>query len=397
MTYLDRLTDNQREVIILKFQQDLSYREIQTITGLTTGNIGFLIHTGLKRLREILPNDLRPKSVPMKLHPEDPRITAYVLGELAPEEAAAVERAAAEDPAIQEKIREAGEIQLFLKERLTTPTGQLLPRQRENIRRSASQSGSRTNADFVHGSIQPWLIPAAAAAVLALATFILTRMPADKPAQNTAKTLTSPTSAESTKTAESPAPKVTPPPVLPAMAARVSIPAADAPTLELPILPGKPNLTALTRPIRDEGHLPLHEAVRLDEILNSFPLRLDGTTAIARGGNAPWHPDNRDSGVSAHVATLSTEMIACPWKPSATLLLISVRANGQKDCDVKIAFHPESGKRLPLPPPRLPLEKRNSCRTSTHPTSRRVLLHPCHRNRAVQARRRLRLAPMVRR
>ena len=45
--------------------------------------------------------------------------------------------------------------------------------------------------------------------------------------------------------------------------------------------------------------------------------------------------------MSAHVATVSTEMIACPWKPSATLLLISVRANGQKDCDVKIAFRPD--------------------------------------------------------
>jgi RNA polymerase sigma factor (sigma-70 family) len=56
---LDRLSSNQREVIILKFQQDLSYREIQSITGLTPGNIGFLIHTGLKRLREILPADLR--------------------------------------------------------------------------------------------------------------------------------------------------------------------------------------------------------------------------------------------------------------------------------------------------------------------------------------------------
>ncbi|MEY3894993.1 MAG: hypothetical protein RLZZ214_512 [Verrucomicrobiota bacterium] len=59
MASLERLTDNQRDVIILKFQQDLSYREIQTITGLTTGNIGFLIHTGLKRLREILPHDIR--------------------------------------------------------------------------------------------------------------------------------------------------------------------------------------------------------------------------------------------------------------------------------------------------------------------------------------------------
>ncbi|MES2660698.1 MAG: sigma-70 family RNA polymerase sigma factor [Verrucomicrobiota bacterium] len=59
MGYMDRLTANQREVIILKFQQGLSYQEIHRITGLTTGNIGFLIHTGLKRLREIIPDDLR--------------------------------------------------------------------------------------------------------------------------------------------------------------------------------------------------------------------------------------------------------------------------------------------------------------------------------------------------
>lgn len=55
--YLDRLTDNQRDVIILKFQQGLSYEEIGNITGLSAGNIGFLIHTGLKRLRDVLPGD----------------------------------------------------------------------------------------------------------------------------------------------------------------------------------------------------------------------------------------------------------------------------------------------------------------------------------------------------
>lgn len=59
MIYLDRLTANQREVILLKFQHDLSYLEIQKVTGLTSSNIGFLIHTGLRRLREILPEDLR--------------------------------------------------------------------------------------------------------------------------------------------------------------------------------------------------------------------------------------------------------------------------------------------------------------------------------------------------
>lgn len=59
LSLLDRLSANQREVIILKFQQDLSYQEIHAITGLSTGNIGFLIHAGLKRLRDLLPDDLR--------------------------------------------------------------------------------------------------------------------------------------------------------------------------------------------------------------------------------------------------------------------------------------------------------------------------------------------------
>ena len=58
-SYLDRLTDRQRECILLKFQHDLSYQEIHRITGLTISNVGFLIHTGIKRLREIIPDDFR--------------------------------------------------------------------------------------------------------------------------------------------------------------------------------------------------------------------------------------------------------------------------------------------------------------------------------------------------
>lgn len=58
MDYLEKLSDNQKEVIILKFQKCMSYEQISEETGLTTGNIGFLLHNGLKKLREILPKDL---------------------------------------------------------------------------------------------------------------------------------------------------------------------------------------------------------------------------------------------------------------------------------------------------------------------------------------------------
>lgn len=51
---LDRLSDNQREVIRLKFLHDCSYQEIADITGLGTGNVGFLMHTGLKKLRQMM-------------------------------------------------------------------------------------------------------------------------------------------------------------------------------------------------------------------------------------------------------------------------------------------------------------------------------------------------------
>lgn len=51
---LDALSPNQREVIRLKFQNDLSYREIAEVTRLSVSNVGFLLHTGLKKLRELL-------------------------------------------------------------------------------------------------------------------------------------------------------------------------------------------------------------------------------------------------------------------------------------------------------------------------------------------------------
>lgn len=49
---LSTLPDNQREVLYLKFQMDLSYREIAKITNRTEGYVGFLIHAGMKQLRE---------------------------------------------------------------------------------------------------------------------------------------------------------------------------------------------------------------------------------------------------------------------------------------------------------------------------------------------------------
>ena len=52
MGLLLTLPGNQQEVLRLKFQHNLSYREIAAVTKLSESNVGFLIHTGLKSLRQ---------------------------------------------------------------------------------------------------------------------------------------------------------------------------------------------------------------------------------------------------------------------------------------------------------------------------------------------------------
>ncbi len=50
-TLMEDLPDRQREVIRLKVQSGLSYREISELTGLSVSNVGYLLHTGLKSIR----------------------------------------------------------------------------------------------------------------------------------------------------------------------------------------------------------------------------------------------------------------------------------------------------------------------------------------------------------
>ncbi|MES2660697.1 MAG: hypothetical protein V4689_18875 [Verrucomicrobiota bacterium] len=274
----------------------------------------------------------------MKLHPEDPRLTAYVLGELGSDEAAAVEQAIAADQALQAEVGEIRSVQQFLTGRLAVTGEKLLPAQRENIRRNA-RTTSRPAGLLTFATLQPWLIPAAAAAVLAIATFILFRMPEDPKAPPVANK-PAPVSPSSPAKPDATAP--------PAKALATNLPAAtrlgpisptEFPTLELPVRAGKSSLQTISDSIRTDAKLPPRESVKLEEILNNFPLRLNGMASIARSAAKTWHPDGRENGIASPTATLSTELIACPWKPSASLLLISLRANAQTDSEIRIRFH----------------------------------------------------------
>jgi RNA polymerase sigma factor (sigma-70 family) len=66
---LATLPRNQREVIRLKFQNGLSYEEISHVTQLTATNVGFLIHTAIRNLRQRLQTELALVPNPAKRMP----------------------------------------------------------------------------------------------------------------------------------------------------------------------------------------------------------------------------------------------------------------------------------------------------------------------------------------
>ena len=49
---LEHLPPRQQEILRLRFQAGLSYRQISEITELTVSNVGVLIHTAIRTLRQ---------------------------------------------------------------------------------------------------------------------------------------------------------------------------------------------------------------------------------------------------------------------------------------------------------------------------------------------------------
>jgi RNA polymerase sigma-70 factor (ECF subfamily) len=53
MTLLDDVGDKYRDVIIMRFIDELSVKEISDVTGETENNISVRLHRGMEKLREI--------------------------------------------------------------------------------------------------------------------------------------------------------------------------------------------------------------------------------------------------------------------------------------------------------------------------------------------------------
>jgi RNA polymerase sigma-70 factor (ECF subfamily) len=52
LKHIAKLPASQQEVLRLKFQEDLSYKQISAITGHSVSHVGVLIHTAITRLRQ---------------------------------------------------------------------------------------------------------------------------------------------------------------------------------------------------------------------------------------------------------------------------------------------------------------------------------------------------------
>jgi anti-sigma factor RsiW len=278
----------------------------------------------------------------MKIHPDDPLITSYVLGELEPADAKAVALAIDADPLLQQRVAEITGTQRVLTGSIRPPTEVLLPHQREKIRRNVRKArgpAEMATRRLLGTRLRQALAAAGLVVILVVGGLMMLgrSVKSNAPQVHAARDRGA---SETSAQVDSP-PASAPVPSLPAPKLHGYLTAAEVPILELPLAASGASLTAVADSIMNLGKRPAREVVRLEEMLNHFSLRLGGLTAVARGGLNRWHPDDREGEeptAVVHAATLSAEMLACPWKPSSTLLLISLRGGPQGDAQVKLAY-----------------------------------------------------------
>lgn len=262
----------------------------------------------------------------MKLEPDDPRLTAHILGELPPGEAREIERAIAADPALGLAAAEVQAFERLLSSTLAGKSDTLSPRQRGTILTRARTIDSGAPALRPRRRITPWLAPlAAAAAILITIQFLLQRGGStstgglaggeDGGAERVSMLpAPGPIDASAPRRGGNPA---APPDVAalqvadnhPDLRFRGPVSAAHHPTLQLPIRSGSASHAWVSNAILTRGVLPGPDAVRAEELLNHFTLRPVGASAIHQG------------------LTLTVETLRCPWKPSATLAVVNLRGS----------------------------------------------------------------------
>ena len=243
----------------------------------------------------------------MKLHQEDPRLTAYALGELPPGEAAAVERAIAADPAMRAAFAETEEIRRGLAEALGGEKERLQPRQRDAIRRAAREAARQGKVEDLSShrtARRTWMAPLAAAAVIIGGIFLLTLLP--KPAGTGG---TKPVTANND----------------PVKGGGLEGQPERGNVIRLPLKASGKSLSQIMDAIRGEKRMPAKGEVRIPEMLNSFPLKANGAVAVWDG------------------CKLGAEIMPSPWKPSGSLVVVEIQGAKEGARELSVEYRAEEG------------------------------------------------------
>lgn len=303
----------------------------------------------------------------MKISHDDPRLSAFLLGELPAAEAAAVEHAVAADPALRLSLDELRRVASLLEGTLSTAPPALRPVQREAVLRAvrhADSEGKVVELASARRGLRPWftVIGAAAAVVLAVTLaskvagprkpggqsgggaveLALLPMPGPVVEGGEAATPGGGASTESVRTAQREELQKDPggfldevsrqltrdplpdPARLPSL--KPLPPLQSGAEVSLPVVVGHASYGWVRGWVRDRAALPPKDAVRLEELVNTFPVETDGKEG----------------------EPMSIGTAACPWNPSAVLVAATLRAPDGRDASVNWSFEPAEGARIRL-------------------------------------------------
>jgi len=280
----------------------------------------------------------------MNLHPDDPRLSAWVLGELPADEAAEIARAVAADPALQAAADELRGVCHFLDGTFAAPA--LRPEQREAVRRA----GRATVVEFPvrKRKVHHWQAVLATAAAIALGVFLISRIetgsnhdvvrrphpipgspPTVRPATGNGDSL-------ATNSRHAPSAKGGPDAAsvdfsdvkLPEAAKMPAItPLHRTADLDLPLVVGHSSYDWVRGWIQEKNQLPPKEAVRVEELANAFPLPPEEET---------------ESFAGLRVACVS---MASLWSGPGRLVGVQIANESDKARRVSWAFRPAPGSR----------------------------------------------------
>lgn len=251
----------------------------------------------------------------MKLHQEDPRLTAFLLGELSSEERRMVEKAVSADSTLKNMVSETRHICEDLETLLGGDSNVLLPKHRDNIRKAAKEAARQGKIQLLAShrkARRVWQVPIAAAAVIVGGIFLLTLIPNAK--NGAPKAVATESVPESVPDAGfSSVPK-------------------QGNVMSLPLEAGNRSLPLITTAVRIEDRMPDRDEVRIEELINAFPLRAKGAAALWDG------------------CTLAAEILPCPWRPSGNLVLVTLQGPREGERRISLKFEGQgtsvSGHRL---------------------------------------------------